>query len=177
MTPTACASARRLLAGGLLVVVLALALTACGSKGPAAATGEGPGSTAQTKTSAPRAQGEPAESAAPSASCRTQLNGFLAAMVGLRSKLEVGLSYDEYVAEVARVRAAYDSLPTGQLALSCLIGAGTPAEKAFNRYIAAANTWGECLSESGCRATSIEAQLQDEWEVASHFLAAARRAS
>jgi hypothetical protein len=175
MTPTACAPARRLLAGGLLAVALALALPACGGGGPATATGEGPASAAPTEAADARRQAT--APAASIASCGAQLNGFLTAMEELRRKLETGLSYDQYRAEVARVRARYDGLPADRLALGCLIGAGAAAEKAFNRYIAAANTWGECLAEPGCRATSVEAELQDEWEVASRFLAAARRAS
>lgn len=175
MTPTASARARRLLAGGLLAVALALALSACGGDGPAAATGEGPASTGQADTA--DTQRQPAAAAVSTVPCRVQLNDFLTAMEALRRKLEVGLSYDRYRAEVARVRATYDSLPAERLALGCLIGAGAPAEQAFNRYIAAANAWGECLAEPGCRASSVEGQLQDEWEVASHFLAAARRAS
>ena len=44
---------------------------------------------------------------------------------------------------MARLRATYDEMPAHRLALGCLIGAGAAAEKAFNRYIAAANTWGD----------------------------------
>jgi hypothetical protein len=166
MKPTACASARLSLIAGLLTA-LALSLSACGDEGSAAATGK---STAAMTQSAQRA--EPPAAANP---CRAQIGGFLDSMNALRGKLEVGLSYEDYIAEVGRVRAAYDRLPTTRLELDCLIEAGTPGEKAFNEYIAAANAWGECLAEAGCGAASIEGRLQSEWRVASRFLAAARR--
>ena len=127
-------------------------------------------STVATTQSAERA--EPTASANP---CRAQIGGFLDSMNALRARLEVGLGYEDYIAEVGRVRAAYDRLPTARLELDCLIQAGTPAEKAFNEYIAAANVWGECLAEAGCGAASIERRLQAEWRVASRFLSAARR--
>jgi hypothetical protein len=167
MKPTARASARLSLIAGLLTA-LALSLSACGDEGSgsAAATGK---STAATAQSVERA--EPPASANP---CRAQVGGFLDSMNALRGKLEVGLSYEDYIATVGRVRAAYDRLPTARLELDCLIEAGTPGEKAFNEYIAAANVWGECLVEAGCGAASIEGRLQSEWRVASRFLTAAR---
>jgi hypothetical protein len=166
MKPTACASARLSLIGSLLTA-LALSLSACGGEGSgAAATGK---STAATTRSAQQAQ--PSAAANP---CRAQVGGFLDSMNALRGKLEVGLSYEDYIAEVGRVRAAYDRLPTAPLELDCLIEAGTPGEKAFNEYIAAANVWGGCLAEAGCGAASIEGRLQSEWRVASRFLSAAR---
>jgi hypothetical protein len=166
MKPTACASARLWLIGGLLTA-LGLSLSACGGEGSASATGK---SAAAAIQSAERA--EPPASANP---CRAQLGGFLDSMNALRAKLEVGLSYEDYIAEVGRVRAAYDRLPTARLKLDCLIQTGTSAEKAFNQYIAAANAWGECLAEAGCGAASIERRLQAEWRVASRSLSAARR--
>lgn len=55
-----------------------------------------------------------------------------------------------------------------------MVGVATPAERALNRYIAAVNTWGECVEVPGCRAESVEAQLQDEWRYATNFVLAAR---
>lgn len=167
MKPTACAFARLSLIAGLLTAP-ALSLSACG--------GEGSGSAAAGKSTAATTQSaQRAESPASATPCRAQVGDFLDSMNSLRAKLEVGLSYEDYIAEGARVRAAYDRLPTARLELDCLIEAGTPGEKAFNEYIAAANAWGECLAEAGCGAASIEARLQSEWRVASRFLSAARR--
>ena len=88
----------------------------------------------------------------------------------LRERLLAGLSYEQYVAEIDQVRASYDEVPVDQLALRCVSSAGTPGEKAFGKYIDAANTWGECIGESGCDAPTIEPVLQKQWRVASHLL-------
>jgi hypothetical protein len=168
MKPTACASARLSLIGGLLTA-LALSLSACGDEGSGSAAGTGKSTAAATQSAG---RSEPPAAANP---CRTQVGGFLDSMDALRGKLEVGLSYEDYIAAVGRVRTAYDRLPAARLELDCLIEAGTPGEKAFNQYIAAANVWGECLAEAGCGAASIEGRLQSKWRVASRFLSAARR--
>ena len=96
-------------------------------------------------------------------------------MAALRSNLVAGLDYEGYVGEVKRIRRSYEGIPVDSLALSCLEAAGTPGEKALNRYIAAGNTWTECVETSGCEAASIEAELQRKWRQASHFLTKARR--
>ena len=43
----------------------------------------------------------------------------------------------------------------------------------MNKYIDAANAWGECLAEAGCTTASIEGALQHKWRVASHSLSEA----
>jgi hypothetical protein len=92
--------------------------------------------------------------------CQSQLGGFVGSMDGLRRRLAVGVTYDQYLAEVRRI--------------DCLTAVATPGEKAFNRYIEAANDWGECVSELGCGSTEIEPALQRRWRVASHFLSEAQ---
>ena len=162
MTPIARASARPLVLSGLVAVASALILSACGSGGSAPSEP----STAAHATA-------PVEAPRSAPPCQAQVGDFLASMKALRRELEVGLSYEDYVAAVGRVRASYDRLPTDRLTIDCLVESGTAAEKAFNQYIAAANAWGDCLSEAGCGAASIERRLQGEWRTAAHFLAAA----
>jgi len=166
MKPTAPAPARLLAIFCLSIALAALALAGCG--GGSAAPGKG----ATTAASTPTAGAKPQAHASPG-SCASQLGPFLASIDTLRRKLEVGLSYEQYVAEVGAVKAAYAQLPVDRLPLDCLLKSGTPAERAFDKYIAAANTWGECLAETGCTAGTIESTLQDEWHLASHFLGAA----
>ena len=108
--------------------------------------------------------------------CRSEVDGFLKAMATLRSNLAVGLSYEQYAAEMRRVGAAYGRLPLDRLTLECLAASGTPGEKALNQYIDAANTWGECLAEAACDTASIEPGLQRKWRVASRFLSEAQSA-
>ncbi|HEY6145745.1 MAG TPA: hypothetical protein VIV13_05680 [Solirubrobacterales bacterium] len=106
--------------------------------------------------------------------CQSQLGSFVGSMDGLRRRLAVGVTYDQYVAEVRGIRSTYGEIPTGKLQVDCLTAAAAPGEKAFNRYIEAANDWGECVSELGCGSTEIEPVLQRRWRIASHFLSEAQ---
>jgi hypothetical protein len=106
--------------------------------------------------------------------CQSQLGGFVGSMDGLRRRLAVGVTYDQYVAEVRGIRSTYGEIPIERLRIDCLTAVATPGEKAFNRYIEAANDWGECVSELGCGSAEIEPMLQRRWRIASHFLAEAQ---
>lgn len=105
--------------------------------------------------------------------CQIELGSFVASMDSLRRRLAVGLTYDQYVAEVRGIRSTYEKIPIERVEIDCLAAVGTPAEKAFNRYIKAANDWGECVSETGCSSETVEPVLQRGWRIASHFLSAA----
>lgn len=106
--------------------------------------------------------------------CQSQLGSFVGSMDGLRRRLAVGVTYDQYVAEVRGIRSTYGKIPIRRLQVDCLSLVATPAEKAFNRYIEGANDWGECVSELGCGTTEIEPVLQRRWRIASHFLSEAQ---
>jgi hypothetical protein len=105
--------------------------------------------------------------------CQIQLGSFVASMDSLRRRLAVGVTYDQYVAEVRGIGSTYKKIPIDRVEIDCLAAVGTPAEKAFNRYIGAANDWGECVSEAGCSSETVEPVLQRGWRVASHFLSEA----
>ncbi|HSC20325.1 MAG TPA: hypothetical protein VLC07_01200 [Solirubrobacterales bacterium] len=102
--------------------------------------------------------------------CQIQLGSFVASMDSLRRRLAVGVTYDQYVAEVRGIRSTYKKIPIDQVEIDCLSAVGTPAEQAFNRYIEAANDWGDCVSEAGCGSETVEPVLQRRWRIASHFL-------
>jgi hypothetical protein len=106
--------------------------------------------------------------------CQSQLGSFVGSMDGLRRRLAVGVTYDQYVAEVRGIRSTYGEIPIEKLQIDCLTQVATPSEKAFNRYIEGANEWGECVSELGCGTTEIEPVLQRRWRIASHFLSEAQ---
>lgn len=106
--------------------------------------------------------------------CQSQLGSFVGSMDGLRRRLAVGVTYDQYVAEVRGIRSTYGKIPVGELQVDCLSLVATPGEKAFNRYIEGANDWGECVSELGCGTTEIEPVLQRRWRIASHFVTEAQ---
>ncbi|HET9197124.1 MAG TPA: hypothetical protein VFN92_02575 [Solirubrobacterales bacterium] len=106
--------------------------------------------------------------------CQSQLGGFVGSMDGLRRRLAVGVTYDQYIAEVRGIRSIYGEIPIDRLQIDCLSAVATPGEKAFNRYIEAANDWGDCVSQLGCGSAEIEPALQRRWRIASHFLSEAQ---
>lgn len=166
------AAARLPLAG--LAVAAALLFPGCGNDGSdstAELTITGPATTAAREQPRPDRK----RPAAPGGNlCQSQLGSFVGSMDGLRRRLAVGVTYDQYVAEVRGIRSTYGEIPFERLRIDCLAGVGTPGEKAFNRYIEGANDWGECVSELGCDTATIEPILQRRWRIASHFLSEAR---
>jgi hypothetical protein len=167
---------------GLLGCALLAALLAggCGDGGSSdgtsaetIVTGEG---TARTTEKPDASQGSRRDKPRPVPAgdlCQSQLGGFVGSMDGLRRRLAVGVTYDQYVAEVRGIRSTYGEIPTERLQVDCLTAVAGPGEKAFNRYIEAANEWGECVSELGCGSAEIEPVLQRRWRIASHFLSEA----
>lgn len=146
-----------------ILLGLALILSGCGDQRSVAAG---------TATALPVRErpGVPASTRA----CRAQLHGLLGSMDDLRGRLAVGLSYGAYLHEVKAVQAAYDGIPVDRLELDCLVKAGTPAERALNLYLAAANTWGDCLTSASCDSESVEPKLQRKWALASSRLSIAQ---
>ena len=143
---------------------LALILSACGVEStPVAGKAEG-------RTDA----GGAAARATAKAPCRRRLRPFLASLDALREDLAVGLSYDGYMRELRDARDAHKRIRAERLQLGCLLAAGAPAERALNRYVDAANSWGRCLATVACEIASIEARLQSRWGRASVLLSAAQ---
>lgn len=157
------------------VLLAALALAGCGGSGsgstdsstiashPAATAAEKPRPQQGKKKARPR----------PGGPCQTQLGSFVASMDSLRRRLAVGVTFDQYLAEVRGIRSTYEKIPIDQVEIDCLSAVGTPSEQAFNRYIEAADDWGECVSEAGCSSATVEPVLQRRWRIASHFLSEA----
>jgi hypothetical protein len=152
---------RRLLPLGCLLAA-ALTLSACGGDG--AATAE------STAVSRP-VKVKPAVAAKP---CPTTVGAFVRSLDRLRGQLAVGLSYEQYAARIRGLEASYGAIPVSHLAIDCLTTVGAPAEQALNKYIDAANAWGECLADASCSTASIEPVLQRRWRIASGDLSKAR---
>ncbi len=138
-------------------------LSGCGDDGTATAHKE---ATAQVEA------GESAQQASPR--CAAQIGTFVDSLDTLRRRLAVGLTYEEYVDEVRRLRRVYRDVPVDRLGVGCVLAAGAPGESAFNEYIDAANAWGECLATAGCETASVEPELQRGWERASDRLSEAQ---
>jgi hypothetical protein len=129
----------------------------------------------RTERAAPAAKGKDDQRRpTPGSVCQSQLGSFVGSMDGLRRRLAVGVTYDQYVAEVRGIRSTYGEIPIEELQIDCLTLVATPSEKAFNRYIEGANDWGECVSQLGCGTETVEPVLQRRWRIASHFLTEAR---
>jgi hypothetical protein len=170
MTSPSLAARPLALLGYALAIAAALSLAACGSDGAATAEDAGtPRGRSDHKAEA-LAGAHPA-SADP---CPAKLDTFVDLLHHLRRQLAVGLSYQQYAARVKALRAGYDQIPIDRLTISCLNSVGTPSEDALNRYIDAANAWGQCLADAACTTASIEPVLQRKWRIASHFLSAAQ---
>lgn len=159
------------------VIAAALLVTGCGGDGSETTGGETGGTavTSRSVTTTPSKPPPKRDGRAPAGErCQSQIGGFVGSMDGLRRRLAVGVTYDQYVAEVRGIRSTYGEIPLEKLRIDCLSRVATPGEKAFNRYIEAANDWGECVSELGCDTATIEPVLQRRWRVASHFLSEAQ---
>jgi hypothetical protein len=127
------------------------------------------------KPAQPATKGKDGQRRAPAGNlCQSQLGSFVGSMDGLRRRLAVGVTYDQYVAEVRGIRSTYGEIPIEKLQIDCLTLVATPSEKAFNRYIEGANDWGECVSELGCGTETIEPVLQRRWRIASRLLGEAQ---
>jgi hypothetical protein len=171
------AAARLRLLGCALLA--ALLVGGCGSGGSEATTGATVASDETARTTEKPSASQAAKKDEPrhvpgGALCQSQLGSFVGSMDGLRRRLAVGVTYDQYVAEVRGIRSTYGEILIDKLQIDCLTLVATPSEKAFNRYIEGANDWGECVSELGCGTGSIEPVLQRRWRIASHFLSEAQ---
>jgi hypothetical protein len=176
-------------------IAIVLALASCGGGGNSGTTSGDPGGTgakvAATKADAGKcvrsspsiarqsanACGGGAAESADRGSCQAQMGEFLGRMNDLRQSLLAGLSYAEYVVRVRAIRDAYEAVPVKKLGVDCLDGPASDAEDAFNQYLRAANTWGDCAGTAGCAASEIEAKLQHRWHIASKSLDQAEGAS
>ncbi len=164
------AAARSKVAGCFLLAALVLPGCGGGSHPTESATVTSRATT--TADEKPRPQRQRTTKARPTSGdpCQGQLGSFVASMDSLRRRLAVGVTYDQYVAEVRGVRSIYAKIPIDRVEIGCLAAVGTPGEKAFNRYIEAANDWGDCVSAAGCSSATVEPVLQRRWRIASHFL-------
>ncbi len=166
------------------VALLAALLCGCGGGGsgsgddatiasrPPAAVVETSGPP-QDGTRAPAPQDEERARSTAGGACQDRLGSFVASMDSLRRRLAVGVTYDQYLAEVRGIGSTYRRIPSRRVEIDCLNAVGAPGERAYNRYIDAANDWGECVSETGCSSAAVEPVLQRRWRIASRLLSEA----
>jgi hypothetical protein len=164
MTPAPPAARRLPLRGCALTIAATMALSACGSGG-AATTENATATQAKQQKGAATAGGEP---------CPASVTAFVASLDRLRHQLAIGLSYEQYVAKVKGLNRSYETLPVDRLSIDCVATTGSPAEDALNKYIDAANAWGDCLADASCATETIEPTLQRKWQAASSLLSKAQ---
>jgi hypothetical protein len=111
-----------------------------------------------------------AEAAAQAAACESEMGPLLKQLRELDSRLNVGLSYDEYTTEVGDVRVVYDRVVEDVEDPICLTSVGIPAETALNQYAKAASKWGDCFDDIDCDTDAIEPTLRRYWDKASSSL-------
>ncbi|MBA3429356.1 MAG: hypothetical protein H0U07_12415, partial [Actinobacteria bacterium] len=100
--------------------------------------------------------------------CSSTFTGLLKELQSLGSRLDIGLSYDEYTNAVGDVKVVYDQTDFAGLDdLDCLSAAGLPLERALNQYVKASNVWGACFDDYACSNDSIRPELQKHWSKAS----------
>jgi len=151
----------------LLAIALILVAAGCGGDDPAAPQ------SAAARPAPAKSGGIPRADRGPASGCPQQLDDFVDSLEALRRRLAVGLSYEQYLAEVKSLHASYEAVPVQRLTFDCL-ATGTPGEKALNKHIDAANTWGECLADAACTTATIEPVLQRKWRIASRHLSEAK---
>jgi hypothetical protein len=106
--------------------------------------------------------------------CRTRVAGFVESLRDIDSRLDVGLSYNEYsdvVGDASVERGRADA--AAQAGRTCARIASA-SEAAFGLYNDAVQTWNDCLFDDpisifdvGCTTDDIEYELQDYWYRAS----------
>jgi hypothetical protein len=105
--------------------------------------------------------------------CESQVGPLLTALEQLHSRLDIGLTFQEYSNRLGD-KVAYDAAPFEQQSAACTSRVGVPAEAALNAYIRAYNTWNDCISDLNCSTDSINSQLQGPWATAASKLDRAR---
>jgi hypothetical protein len=110
--------------------------------------------------------------------CGSELDPFIDTISELDSRLDIGLSYDEYTNEVADMKVEYDKIDfdaVSDAGIECLQSAGLPAEQALRQHVKAAQAWSECFDDFNCENDTVKPELQRLWAKASRQGERARR--
>lgn len=110
--------------------------------------------------------------------CSSTFKPFLTSLKNLDTDLDVGLAFSAYSSEVTGANRKHAAAVNhvGDVTPSCLSNVGVPAENALNAYIAAYNTWNDCIGNLSCSNSSITPKLQADWAKADGLITKAQRA-
>lgn len=166
-----------------IVAALAIVLVAVGCGSSDSATSTGP-SYAEKEKAREKREAEArrkakekaaAQAAAAQSQCHSALDDFVDHLRDLNSSLAIGMNYADYTAAVRKVRVIYGRIDFSETGgIDCLGKVGAPAEKALNKYAAAANAWGECFDDYDCDNDSVKPTLQRHWSSAERYVDRAR---
>jgi hypothetical protein len=86
--------------------------------------------------------------------CSGQMSRLLRRTKALDSRLDIGLTYDDFDAD------------PDDGSFACLSSVGVPLENALNQYVDAYRIWNTCFEDFDCDTDSIEPDLQAKWSKA-----------
>lgn len=123
------------------------------------------------------AEQERQEAIAAAETCTDTFEPLLDELRELDSRLDIGLSYDEYGDKVADVKVAYDGVRFRDVRddFACIGDVGIPAENALNQYVKAYTIWDECFGDFNCDMDSVEPEMQQHWSKATVLVSRADR--
>lgn len=162
----------RAIAAACFAALILATASACGSdstsgtSGTAASTASDNDDRAEQAAKARRERARYAREKAAYDECTEQTGDLTRELSEMDSRLDVGLSYDEYTDFLADAKVAYDDIDfdaSGVENFDCISQVGLPLEKAINQYLAAARVWGDCFDDYSCDTDSIEPRLQSRW--------------
>ena len=154
------------------MMLLALAVSACGGSGAGGGSSAGEEAAADARAkeakataAAARAKEAKASAMAAQTKCKSQLGKFQAELDELDSRLNIGMANDEYGQRLGDIQVAYDAVDIPALKGECLSTA-VIFEDGFNKYIKAGTKWDSCIENYNCD----EPQVQPLWSQASLLL-------
>jgi hypothetical protein len=105
--------------------------------------------------------------AAVKTACENAIGDFVDSVAELDSRLNVGLSYDDYTSKVANISVEHDKVVDGGSLTGACYQAAKAAESAMNSYLRAQSQWHDCFDDENCTTDSILGSLQAKWSTAS----------
>ena len=113
--------------------------------------------------------------------CQRVVGPLDARLMDLNSRLSVGLAFAKYSNEVGSAKVAYDKVirdakAQGGISDVCINKVGTPLQDGLNAYIAAYDTWSNCINDSYCsfdKGSAALTKTQKSWAKADRLVSRA----
>jgi|tagenome__1003787_1003787.scaffolds.fasta_scaffold20833021_3 hypothetical protein len=103
--------------------------------------------------------------------CTSQTRELRNKLEAIKSRLDVGVNYDDMGRYLGGASIAYHHIPMGKLDGRCLLNVGVPLEAAFNQYVQALNRWRACINDLYCEVQgSVLGEMRRHWTQAGQNL-------